>query len=110
MVGQIIGGLVAIGSSVGSFFIAKKGGDKQDIVQIMEEYVIGYGVGYEQLKNIFPKLYKQNKKYFDEQYKLARIKRDAMEQNATVKFDFQKAKPILIFVVIVLAIYYLVKR
>ena len=104
MWGAIIGAVVSIGTSIGSYFIAKKGDQKGDILQIMEEYVYGYGMSLEQLKTLFPTLYKKNTKYFDEQYKIYKSKYDEKQKDVT---DWKEnAKPIFILVIIALAAYY----
>jgi len=102
----IVGAVVAVGSSVASFFISDKGQQKQDILQIMEEYVVGYGYSFDAVSDLFPDLYRKNKEYFEQQYNIAWARHEAQPKGMmeTMKSN---AQPVMIVVVIALFVYFL---
>jgi len=106
----IITAIVGVGTSITSFFVSKKGAQKQDIIQIMDEHVAVGGMSNADLKEMYPDLYKKNTKYWNEQYDIAWKEFQLKPKTKATNFTVENAKPILIFLVIALGLYYLVNK
>jgi len=111
-VGAIIAGAVTIGTLIATSVITNKNNQKAEIRSLMEEFVVPFGYSLEDMKNMAPKLYKKNKKYFEEEYNMAIAEYNA-QKNSKENFisDLKSfAKPILIIAIIAMGIYYVINQ
>jgi negative regulator of sigma E activity len=113
MIAAIISGVIALGVGITELVVTNKAGQKSEIIQIMQEYVAEYGISYDEVKSMFPKLYKKNKDFFKEQYNLAYLEyeKSAKTQITNVGVNLKdNLQPILIFIIIALFTYYITQK
>ena len=113
MISAIIAAVTAIGLSVTGFVMSAKAAAQPQIDNIMYNYVYMRGVSFESMKNAYIKLYRNNKKYFEQQYQYWLSKREQDLANGTheqqKKINQNRTLSIILFCIIVVFIFLIFK-
>ena len=109
MIAAIISAVVAIGLSVTSYALSAKAAAKPQIDSILYDYVYLRGVSLESMKNAYIKLYRNNKKYFEQQYTYWIGKREQDLANGTheqqKKINQNRTLSIILFCMLIVFIF-----
>jgi len=112
--GAIVTAVAGIGTSVAGFVISAKEAVKPQIDSIMYNYVYLEGVSYKEIKNEYEKLWKKNKKYFDQQYENWAYKRAVNIKNGThdkqIQAEQKKMLLIVLGCVIIVLVFLIFKK
>lgn len=106
LIAGIIAAVVAVASSVTGFVVTAKNVAKEKIDAIMQQQVYNLGLSYEAVKQTNIKLYRNNKKKFDERYNYWANKRNADMLNGTHKQQqtITQNKTMSIILIIIIAV------